>query len=251
MLRRPWRLVHPFQRRYAAWIGTLLFSYSIMVFGLAILAPYIVPAFKLSSTMPLASRQHAADQFLFLAETLWPAVGALILGSVVFAMYITNRLAGPLYRLDQFVRGVEAGDLSQRVSLRKGDELIDLAKHINGCVDRFDTTLLEIERAPVRSRTACKKSCPPCKRKGDRRPTGSRRSRPRRRTRAAWKSSSPPSSSRNPARRTPWCESARRLGCKANAASPSSNSSLSWWSSVSSPRWRLAASDASSGRPAA
>ena len=144
MLRRPWRLVHPFQRRYAAWIGTLLFSYSIMVFGLAILAPYIVPAFKLSSTMPLASRQHAADQFLFLAETLWPAVGALILGSVVFAMYITNRLAGPLYRLDQFVRGVEAGDLSQRVSLRKGDELIDLAKHINGCVDRFDTTLLEI-----------------------------------------------------------------------------------------------------------
>ena len=143
-MRRPWRLVHPFQRRYAAWIGALLFSYSILVFGLAVIAPYIVPAFKLASTMPLEARQHAAEQFLFLAETLWPALLGLILGSVVFAVYVTNRLAGPLYRLDQFVQGVESGDLSQRVKLRKGDELLDLAQHINACVNRFDTTLLEI-----------------------------------------------------------------------------------------------------------
>ncbi len=142
--RRRFRLVHPFQRTYAAWIGALLFLYSIVVFGLAVIAPYIVPAFKLASTMPLEARQHAADQFLFLAETLWPALLALTLGSVVFAMYVTNRLAGPLYAIDRFVQGVEAGDLSQRVHLRKGDELLDLAQHINACVDRFDTTLLEI-----------------------------------------------------------------------------------------------------------
>ena len=149
MLRRPWRLVHPFQRRYAAWIGAILFSYSIVVFGLALIAPYIVPAFKLSSSLPLEARLHAADQFLFLAETLWPALLGLILGSVVFAVYVTNRLAGPLYRLHQFAQQVEAGDLSQRVSLRKGDELLDLAQHINACVDRFDTTLLEIRTRAV------------------------------------------------------------------------------------------------------
>ncbi len=144
MQRRPWRLVHPFQRRYAAWIGALLFLYSIVIFGLAIVAPYVVPAFKLSSTMPLESQQHAANQFLVLAETLWPALLGLTIGSVVFAMCVTNRLAGPLYAIDRFVQGIEGGDLSQRVNLRKGSELLDLAQHMNACVDRFDTTFLEI-----------------------------------------------------------------------------------------------------------
>ena len=144
MLRRPWRLIHPFQRKYAAWIGGPLFSYSILVFGLAGIAIYIVPAFELSSTMPLEARQQAAAQLLFLAGALWPALLGLIMGSVVFAVYITNRLAGPLHRINQFVKAVEAGDLTGRLVLRKGDELHELAQHINGCVDRFDTTLLEI-----------------------------------------------------------------------------------------------------------
>ncbi len=144
MLRRPWRLIHPFQRKYAAWTGGLLFSYSILVFGLAGIAIYIVPAFELSSTMPLEARQQAAAQLLFLAGALWPALLGLIMGSVVFAVYITNRLAGPLHRINQFVKAVEAGDLTGRLFLRKGDELHELAQHINGCVDRFDTTMLEI-----------------------------------------------------------------------------------------------------------
>ncbi len=145
MARRPWNLVHPFQRKYAAWIGALLFSYSLVVFGLAVIAPYVVPAVKLASAMPLDIRHAAAEQFLFLAETLWPAVFGLILGSIVFTVYLTNRLAGPLYRLDQYVRTLATGDLSQRVRLRKGDELHDLAELTNECIDRFEDTLLEVQ----------------------------------------------------------------------------------------------------------
>ncbi len=142
--RRPWNLVHPFQRKYAAWVGGLLFCYSFIVFGLALLGPYILPAIKLSSAIPLEARQTAAQQFLFLAETLWPALLGLILGSIAFTFYLTNRLAGPLYRLDRVVQAVAAGDLSQRILLRKGDELQDLAEQINASVDLFESTLVEI-----------------------------------------------------------------------------------------------------------
>ncbi|MEE9280946.1 MAG: methyl-accepting chemotaxis protein [Myxococcota bacterium] len=145
MARRPWNLVHPFQRKYAAWIAALLFSYSVIVFGLAVIAPYVLPAVKLASAMPLDIRRAAAEQFLFLAETLWPAVFGLILGSIVFTIYLTNRLAGPLYRLDEYVRSLASGDLSQRVRLRKGDELHDLAQLTNQCIDRFEDTLLEVQ----------------------------------------------------------------------------------------------------------
>ncbi len=142
--RRPWNLVHPFQRKYAAWVGGLLFCYSFIVFGLALLAPYIVPAIKLSSAVPLEARQSAAEQFLFLAEALWPALFGLILGSIVLTLYLTNRLAGPLYRLDKAIGGIASGDLSQRIVLRKGDELRDLAEQINASVDLFESALVEI-----------------------------------------------------------------------------------------------------------
>lgn len=146
--RRPWNLVHPFQRKYATWIGALLFTYSLVVFGLAVIAPYLLPAVKLASSMPLDARKAAADQFLFLAEALWPAVFGLILGSVVFTVYLTNRLAGPLYRLDLYVRTLATGDLSGRIHLRKGDELHDLAEMTNDCIDRFEAALREVrERA--------------------------------------------------------------------------------------------------------
>ncbi|MCH6558204.1 MAG: hypothetical protein IH803_08320 [Nitrospirae bacterium] len=71
--------VHTIQKTYAVYIGALLFIYSVALFGLAFVAPYVMPAIKLISSGPLEEREIAATQFLVLGQTIWPATVVLIL----------------------------------------------------------------------------------------------------------------------------------------------------------------------------
>jgi methyl-accepting chemotaxis protein len=53
---------------------------------------------------------------------------------ILIALYISHRIAGPLYRFEKSAQIVGTGDLSHRVSLRTGDELIELQEEFNGMV---------------------------------------------------------------------------------------------------------------------
>ncbi len=53
----------------------------------------------------------------------------IVIFSVVF--YITHKYYGPLISINRFLEGIAKGDYSQRVVIRKGDELQDLADHLN------------------------------------------------------------------------------------------------------------------------
>src|SRR3989449_7674051 len=61
--------VHKIQRTYAIRFGLFMFFSSLLVFGLAFLVPFILPAVKLVSQIPLEERARAANQFLVLAQT--------------------------------------------------------------------------------------------------------------------------------------------------------------------------------------
>ena len=82
-----------------------------------------MPAIKLISSGPLEEREIAATQFLVLGQTIWPAIVVLILACAAFSIYLTHRLAGPLYRLEQTAKELVGGNLSLRIRLRKGDQL--------------------------------------------------------------------------------------------------------------------------------
>src|SRR5215207_5705095 len=49
----------------------------------------------------------------------------------VVTVFISHKVAGPLYRFEKSARAVAAGDLTHRVLLRKGDELTDLQGDFN------------------------------------------------------------------------------------------------------------------------
>src|SRR6266511_3648589 len=121
--------VHKIQRTYAIWFGLFMFFSSLLVFGLAFVAPFIRPALKLVSPLPLEERARAADQFRVHAQTVtvWPALVVLIPAAAFFSIYVTHRLAGPLFRLEQTARELIRGNLALRIRLRKGDELHELA----------------------------------------------------------------------------------------------------------------------------
>jgi methyl-accepting chemotaxis protein len=58
---------------------------------------------------------------------------ALYLGLMLLvSLYVSHRFAGPIYRFEKSAQAVAAGDLTHRVSLRTGDELLELQEEFNG-----------------------------------------------------------------------------------------------------------------------
>jgi HAMP domain-containing protein len=146
--------VHTIQRTYAIWFGVFMFFSSLLVFGLAFLVPFILPAIKLASPLPLEERARAANQFLVLAQTVlvWPTLGVLIPAAALFSIYLTHRLAGPLYRFEQTAREVIRGNLALRVRLRKGDELHELAGLLNEVLDTLERAFRGIRESEAHVR---------------------------------------------------------------------------------------------------
>ncbi|MBI4055832.1 MAG: methyl-accepting chemotaxis protein [Elusimicrobia bacterium] len=64
------------------------------------------------------------------------AVKLLIYLGIIFfvSLYVSHRIAGPIYRFEKSTRLVGEGDLTHRVSLRKGDELGGLEEEFNRMV---------------------------------------------------------------------------------------------------------------------
>ena len=144
--------VHTIQKTYAIWFGLFMFFSSLLVFGLAFLVPFIPPALKLSLQIPLEERARAAQQFLFLAQTVWPALAILIPAAAVFSIYLTHRLAGPVYRIEQTARELIRGNLALRIRLRKGDELHELAGLLNEVLETLEQAFRGIRESQAHSR---------------------------------------------------------------------------------------------------
>ncbi|MFH1726137.1 MAG: methyl-accepting chemotaxis protein [Elusimicrobiota bacterium] len=67
----------------------------------------------------------------------------------VVTLFVSHRWAGPIYRFERSARAIATGDLTHRVSLRTGDELMELQDEINAMVASLqrmvqkDRTLIE------------------------------------------------------------------------------------------------------------
>jgi len=121
-----------------------MFFSALLVFGLVFFIPFILPAIKLASPLPLAERAIAANQFLILAQTVWPALALMIPAAAVFSIYLTHRLAGPLFRFEQTARELIRGNLALRIRLRKRDELHELAGLLNEVFDMLEQAFRDI-----------------------------------------------------------------------------------------------------------
>lgn len=62
----------------------------------------------------------------------------LSLFCVIIGIMASHKIAGPVYRMIQFLDNLSGGDYRQRLKLRKGDELQDLADAINRLIDKLE-----------------------------------------------------------------------------------------------------------------
>ncbi|MBI3596081.1 MAG: methyl-accepting chemotaxis protein [Nitrospirae bacterium] len=119
--------VHSIQRKYALLTCFLLMAYTFVL----TVALFLPPALKLRSGFPLEEQALAATQFIALSDRLWPAILLSVPLFMLLSVWITHRLAGPVYRLEQSLKQIASGDLGLQVRFRAGDDLQELAVLVN------------------------------------------------------------------------------------------------------------------------
>lgn len=129
-----------FQTKYLLLTLLLLLSYT-FIFIVVIFAPYIL---TLYFDYPLSEKNEAARALLLLHGTVWPSIGGVILFFCLISVFISHKVAGPLFRLKKSLVKVTQGDLDVVIKLRKWDDLKDLAGHINTLIEELRTFVITL-----------------------------------------------------------------------------------------------------------
>lgn len=117
-----------FQMRY---VGQIL----LLVFLTAVLCSYVVYYTSMISLGEKLSNVYPQGRLVSIVK----AVNFRILLSIIFVsplvaligIFLSHKIAGPIYRMERFVETMRAGDLTGKLALRQGDELIALANGID------------------------------------------------------------------------------------------------------------------------
>jgi methyl-accepting chemotaxis protein len=133
--RRHYYIDKQFQTKYMLLTILLLLIYT-FIFVSIMFAPHML---TLYFDYPLADKAEAARAILLLHRKVWPWIGGVILVLGAFSIFITHKIAGPLYRLKKSLTEVAEGNLDVTVKLRKWDDLQDLAQQVNQLIDELRT----------------------------------------------------------------------------------------------------------------
>lgn len=122
-----------FQTKYLLVTILLLLAYT-FIFTFILFSPSIL---TLYFDYPLAEKTEAARTLLVLNSTVWPMIGAAILILGTFSIFLTHKIAGPIYRLKQALTELIDGNLDERIRLRKWDDLQELEEQVNHLSDEL------------------------------------------------------------------------------------------------------------------
>lgn len=143
---RPYKRTHFFinkkiQIKYILLTVSLLVLYTMILLA-AIFAPYAMALFL---DLPMSQKAEAAEMLLLLHKNIWPGIGLIIVMFGALSIFITHKLAGPVFVLERMARDITRGDLTVRTRLRKGDDLNDLAQDMNQMADNLESLLLNLD----------------------------------------------------------------------------------------------------------
>lgn len=125
-----------FQRRTVLVKRTLQLKHAAVIFASIVMTAFIVGGDIYLAMIRIIERENPG---------LMPTVSAVMrmdllklsifLGIMFLAsLFISHRFAGPIYRFERSAQIIGTGDLTHRVSLRTGDDLVELQDEINAMV---------------------------------------------------------------------------------------------------------------------
>lgn len=136
--RKQYLVAKKFQLKYVGLILLLMFSTAILCSYVVYYTSMISLGEKLASVYPqgrLVSIVKAVNFRIMLSVLLVTPLVAVI------GIFLSHKIAGPIFRMEKFMANMAAGDLSSKIILRQGDELISLADGINKLVENLKLTI--------------------------------------------------------------------------------------------------------------
>ncbi|MFQ5803974.1 MAG: hypothetical protein ACE5JQ_13855 [Candidatus Methylomirabilales bacterium] len=119
---------------------------------------------ELTGAIPFDKQAWVADQILELHFRVWPGIALVGILVGFHTIFTSHRIVGPIYRIDQVIRAIGAGDYSQRIRLRRTDRWQELAEAVNALAEQLDqrssNSLLVVRQAKETLKKAQEGSIP-------------------------------------------------------------------------------------------
>lgn len=144
-----------FQRRTVLVKRTLQLKYAAVVFAAVLFTGLIVGA-DIYYTMVRFVKETDPGMMPMLTQVIRMGTVKLIifLGIMgLVTLFVSHRWAGPIYRFERSAQVVSTGDLTHRVSLRTGDDLMELQDEINAMIASLQR-MVQKDRALVEHLTS-------------------------------------------------------------------------------------------------
>jgi len=145
---------HPYKRKHYFIKKEFQFKF-ILKFCLLILAGVIISTslLFLFSQGTLTSSFHQSRLVIKnTAVAILPAViytnlitlGLISLAAIVVTLFVSHKIAGPLFRFEKDIKEIGQGDLTKKIGLRKKDQITDMADSLNKMTASLNEKVLDI-----------------------------------------------------------------------------------------------------------
>lgn len=139
--RRKYLIDRRLQAKYALLTILLLLVYTFL-FAAILFIPQIL---GLVASNTIDEQAKAARTLLNLHQSVWPALGLVAVILSTTSIFVTHKIAGPVYRFRKVLSEVSAGNLEISIKLRKRDDLKDLAEDLNNVISELRTFVLTLQ----------------------------------------------------------------------------------------------------------
>ena len=143
-------------------VRLMILSISYVIFFCAVIGAYLfIPLMMELDKSGIGSDQAfvAAKRILYLNEKFWPALLFSFLAIGCHSIFISHKIAGPLYRFNLAFKAIKEGIVPMPIQLRTGDYLYNEMENINQMLERLRGKLTELQEAQIhlnRSIIKCK-----------------------------------------------------------------------------------------------
>ena len=128
--RRTYLIKTGLQLRY---MGIIISTMLLVAFGVGWII-YHTSWSRIANT-PDLTLDKLSDIFDTVNSLLMRWIVVFILGIAILSVFVSHKIAGPVFRLEETSKMIASGDLTQQITLRQGDELKDLQEAFNQMSD--------------------------------------------------------------------------------------------------------------------
>ena len=127
-----------FQVKYIGLILLLMFLTAAMCSYVVYYTSMIIFGEKLANVYPQGRLIHIVR-----IVNIRILLSVLLVSPLVatFGLFLSHKIAGPIYRMERFLFNMAEGDVSSTITLREGDELVTLANGINRLADSMKVSI--------------------------------------------------------------------------------------------------------------